>query len=137
METTSVPTSQSAKIVTKVIRLTVTPSDHTSEECQQPRSCHTSGARVGRLWTHILLYPSCNTATVSVIRGARRGECSLFPRSPTLTTGEGVSMLERKKLLGLMSNRLAVNRSQTKRHSTITSMYCTILRFKKHQSQQD
>ena len=44
---------------------------------------------------------------------------------------------KRKTLLGLMSNHLAVDRSQTKSNNTLTGMYCTILRFKKDQRQQD
>ena len=52
---------------------TVTPKDHTSDEWKHPRPFQTSGARVGRLWTRILLYPCDITGLVSNIHALDRG----------------------------------------------------------------
>lgn len=102
------PSSRLAEIMKGGIRLTVTPSDHKSEECQQRRSRHTSGARVGRLWTRILLRPSYDAAIVSAVGRSWSSKYSPFAKSPTLTTGEGPLMPDRKILLELISNRLAM-----------------------------
>jgi len=123
-----VPTSRLAEIMKDGIRLTVTPSDHTSEEYQQRRSRHTSRARVGRLWTRIWLGPSYDAAIVSAVGRSWSSKYSPFPKSPTLTTGEGPLMPDRKTFLGLIANRLAMY-ALLIRGGKLTSMHSVILQF--------
>ena len=59
---------------------------------------------------------------------------SLFPRSPTLTTGEGLSISERKMLFGFISNESVP--AIEERDRLPTRVYCVVLCLEKSECRQ-